>query len=232
MADRRGPWPSLPGSPAIDAGNNDLIPAGVQYDQRGPGFQRIVNATATAATDIGAFESARRKRSPRRRRLGDTDRLAPDRCRRTATSPGGTQDRPALAGINQLRGHPQPRRRSLTPADVTVNSAIGANYGPVTVSGSGTNYTITLARPINAADRVTLTIVNPGISIFNRRIDVVPGDVNDDGVVSASDIVLIRNAIQKTGDPLMIGWIDLDGDGVIDMKDFTAARSKLGNRLP
>ena len=40
----------LPGSPAIDAGNNSLIPSGVTTDQRG--FDRIVNGTV----DIGAFE--------------------------------------------------------------------------------------------------------------------------------------------------------------------------------
>ncbi len=39
-----------PGSPAIDAGNNALIPAGVGTDQRG--FSRIVNGTV----DVGAFE--------------------------------------------------------------------------------------------------------------------------------------------------------------------------------
>jgi len=41
----------LPGSPAIDAGTNALIPAGVTTDQRGSA--RIVNGTV----DIGAFES-------------------------------------------------------------------------------------------------------------------------------------------------------------------------------
>jgi hypothetical protein len=39
----------LPGSPAIDAGDNTSAPA---YDQRGPGFPRVVNG----AIDIGAFE--------------------------------------------------------------------------------------------------------------------------------------------------------------------------------
>ncbi|MBX7105756.1 MAG: right-handed parallel beta-helix repeat-containing protein [Gemmataceae bacterium] len=39
----------LPGSPAIDAGSN---PAGLQYDQRGVGFPRVVGAAA----DIGAAE--------------------------------------------------------------------------------------------------------------------------------------------------------------------------------
>ena len=42
----------LPGSPAIDAGNNALIPAGVTTDQRG--LSRIVNGVV----DIGAFESS------------------------------------------------------------------------------------------------------------------------------------------------------------------------------
>jgi hypothetical protein len=39
----------LPGSPAIDAGDNTDAP---QFDQRGPGFSRIVGSTI----DIGAFE--------------------------------------------------------------------------------------------------------------------------------------------------------------------------------
>ncbi len=42
----------LPGSPAIDAGNNALIPTGVTTDQRG--LPRIVNGVV----DIGAFESS------------------------------------------------------------------------------------------------------------------------------------------------------------------------------
>ena len=42
----------LPGSPAIDAGNNALIPAGLTTDQRG--LPRIVNGTV----DIGAIESS------------------------------------------------------------------------------------------------------------------------------------------------------------------------------
>ncbi len=42
----------LPGSPAIDAGNNALIPPGITTDQRG--LPRIVNGVV----DIGAFESS------------------------------------------------------------------------------------------------------------------------------------------------------------------------------
>ena len=52
LQDNGGPTQTmalLPGSPAIDAGNNAGAP---QWDQRGPGFPRIVNGTI----DIGAYE--------------------------------------------------------------------------------------------------------------------------------------------------------------------------------
>jgi hypothetical protein len=52
LADNGGPTPTmalLPGSPAIDAGDNTDAP---MWDQRGPGFHRIVNGII----DIGAFE--------------------------------------------------------------------------------------------------------------------------------------------------------------------------------
>jgi hypothetical protein len=42
----------LPGSPAINVGNNGNIPSGITTDQRGAGFDRIKGGTV----DIGAFE--------------------------------------------------------------------------------------------------------------------------------------------------------------------------------
>src|SRR5262249_27858616 len=55
LADNGGPTPTyalIAGGPAINAGNNNLIPAGVLFDQRGTGFARI----SGGAVDIGAFE--------------------------------------------------------------------------------------------------------------------------------------------------------------------------------
>src|SRR5262249_30242764 len=52
LQDNGGPTQTmalLPGSPAIDAGDNTGAP---DWDQRGPGFPRIVNGVI----DIGAFE--------------------------------------------------------------------------------------------------------------------------------------------------------------------------------
>ncbi|MEQ8969201.1 MAG: choice-of-anchor Q domain-containing protein [Coleofasciculus sp. C1-SOL-03] len=48
----------VPASPAIDAGNNNDVPDGITTDQRGMGFNRIVdgNNDTIAIVDIGAFE--------------------------------------------------------------------------------------------------------------------------------------------------------------------------------
>ena len=121
---------------------------------------------------------------------------------------------------------------TLTAADVTVSSAIGVNYGPVTVSGSGTSYTITLAQPINKADRVTITIGNPGISAFNRQLDVLPGDFNDDGVVNSQDLAGIRNEWLGVGGAKPTIFGDINGDGLVNVNDYNAERLLIGTSLP
>ena len=71
---------------------------------------------------------------------------------------GRNTDLPWL-GISQVQitlGQPA----TLAAGDISAIGSSGTSYGPVTVSGSGTSYTITLAQPINAADRVTITISN------------------------------------------------------------------------
>ena len=108
----------------------------------------------------------------------------------------------------------------------------GTNYGPVTVSGSGTSYTITLAQPINAADRVTITIGNDLIAPFTRRLDVLPGDVNDDGVVNVQDMVAIRNQMLGLLGAVPTIFGDINGDGKVDINDYTAVRKLIGTTLP
>jgi Dockerin type I domain len=105
-----------------------------------------------------------------------------------------------------------------------------ANYGPVTISGSGTSYTITFAQAITTADRVTVTIGNAGISTYTRRLDVLPGDVNDDGVVNAQDLTLVRNNFTSTG-ALYDIFDDIDGSGVVDITDYNLVRRFGGQTL-
>jgi hypothetical protein len=128
----------------------------------------------------------------------------------------------------------------LTPADVTVNGVTGGNYGPVSVTGSGADYTITLAKPIGGAgvnlppggtggDRVTVTIGSVNIAPFSRRLDVLPGDYNDDGFETVGDSVAMRPALQ--GNDYFI-FADFNGDGFVDGFDQLIARRRIGAQLP
>ena len=102
----------------------------------------------------------------------------------------------------------------------------------MTVSGSGTSYTITLARPIDAVDRVTLIVDDPGVSVFYRRLDVLPGDFNDDGVVNSQDLAGIRNEWLGVGGAKPTIFGDINGDGKVNVADYNEVRLLIGTSLP
>ena len=156
--------------------------------------------------------------------LGDAPNRPP-----TASAPAA-EHRPAVAGHQQADlGSPEP----LSASDVTVTGRSVADYGPVTIDGSGATYTITLARPINAADRVTVTIGSASVATFTRRLDVLPGDVNDDGAVNSQDAVIVRNQYLAFG-PVSIDllFLDVNGDGVVDATDYGLVHNRAGTHLP
>jgi hypothetical protein len=143
---------------------------------------------------------------------------------------GRSTDLPWL-GIDQLP-ITLAQATTLASGDVTVTGIAVANYGPVTVSGSGTNYTITLAQPINTADRVTITIGNATIATFTRELDVLPGDFNDDGVVNSQDLVGIRNEWLGVNGATATIFGDLNGDGLVNINDYNIVRAASGTSLP
>ena len=235
LADNGGPTQTiklLPGSPAINKGSNalavdPLTGQPLATDQRGPGFVRIVNGTV----DIGAYEYT----------PDANDTLAVTWGTQTATlqtaadglrllPAGRTTDIPWL-GIDKLP-ITLSQAYTLSAADVFVSSAIGINYGPVSISGSGKNYTITLAQPINAADLVTLIVDNPGVSVFYRQLDVLPGDFNNDGVVNSQDLAGIRNEWLGIGGAKPTIFGDINGDGKVNVEDYNLERLLIGTSLP
>ena len=119
----------------------------------------------------------------------------------------------------------------ITAADVSVTGINQASYGPVTVSGSGMTWTITLSQPIAAADRVTLTVGNSGIATFVRRLDVLPGDINDDEVVNSQDLTLEAAALR--GQVIVpLTFADIDGDSSSSIADYNLIRARLSSKLP
>ena len=121
---------------------------------------------------------------------------------------------------------------SLSSADVSVTGIAVANYGPVSISGLGTSYTIILAQPINAADKVTVTIGNANIATFTRRLDVLPGDVDDNGLVNIQDATIVHSAYSGFAGVIPSIFTDTNGDGVTDVSDYNAIRRRLGTQLP
>lgn len=142
------------------------------------------------------------------------------------------------AGINELQiTSSQPE--ALTAADVTIVSQRGTQYGPVTVSAqiaccafSTFVEDIVFAHPIEKANRVTITIAGPGIVSYTRRLDVLPGDFSDNGVVNNQDITAIRNEWKgkRGAQPTLFG--EILGDGTVNASDYHAARKLNGTRLP
>ena len=248
LASNGGPTPTmalLPGSPAIDAGSVALAvdpstSKPLTTDQRGPGFvrQRAAPSTSLAfehqpSSSTGGGESQPAQVASISVGWGIQTDAARDRRRRPAfcCRRAGKLDLPWL-GIDKLMitlNEPQ----MLTAGEVSVVGITGVNYGPVSVSGSGTSYAISFARPVDRADRVTVTIAGTGIATYTRRLDILPGDLFDTGVVTGKDITAIHNeSTGKHGDkPTIFGEIT-GGDGTVNASDFKAARRFQGARLP
>jgi hypothetical protein len=125
----------------------------------------------------------------------------------------------------------------LTTADIKVNGINVVDYGPsvgLPASSTPATYVVDLTRPIAGPDRVTLTISSPLITTFTRRLDALPGDVNDDGVVNSQDVIIVRNEVYPGLGPVPVPltFLDINGDGMINLLDLNLVRQRNGTRLP
>ena len=77
---------------------------------------------------------------------------------------------------------------------------------------------------------MTITIGNAEIITYTRRLDVLPGDVNDDGAVNTTDGVLILNNFTPAHP--YNAFYDMNGDGAVNMADFDLYRPQIGTVLP
>ncbi len=234
LADNGGPTQTialLPGSPAINAGSNALAvdPSTGQpltTDQRGPGFARIVGG----AVDIGAFEVKSTVAAAVTIGWGSHSVTLQTDADGLRLLPAGRNTDVPWLGINQVQINLS-QAATLSASDITVIGLSGTNYGVLEVTGAGTSYTITFAQAIDRPDRVTITIGNALIATFARRLDVLPGDINDDGVVNVQDMLVVRNQMLGMMGAMPTLFGDINGDGVIDINDYNAVRKWVGKSL-
>jgi hypothetical protein len=120
-----------------------------------------------------------------------------------------------------------------------INSLIGLTT--TGFSGLGTNTLTWMIVPV-AQGALTASLLGSGPDAikdaggaplgsgagFNQNLKILWADFNDDGIVNASDLVLINNARSA---PYTI-FADLNGDGIVDINDVQIARTRNGTTLP
>ena len=229
----------LIGSPAIDQGKRNAIPAlTTNVDQRG--FVRpvddptVTNAAGGDASDIGAVElqqfvhpnsSVSRKTHPG---FGDFDVNLP--TLNFASSPLGIECRTGGAsGVHRI---------IVTFAgNVTfTGAAVTSGSGSVSsTSGSGTNQLTINLNGITDIQTITVGLfdVNDGSNSTDvgTRMGVLLGDVNGNKSVNAADVSLVKS---NSGSGISAANFrsDVNVNGAISAADVSLVKSKSGNGLP
>jgi len=118
---------------------------------------------------------------------------------------------------------------SLTGVTATGFSGLGTNTLTWTVSpiSIGSFSTMLVASGPNALKDANGNPLNGGTN-FTQNFKVLWGDFNDDGVVSASDSVLVNNARSSSYNI----FADVNGNGVVDATDVSIVRSRIGTSQP
>jgi len=229
----------LAGSPAIDAGRNAAVPAGVLTDLAG--LPRFVDDPATSDTgegpppivDMGAYEFA------------PADTAAPvlqQIASRRTHGPLGPLDLPLWTprshGVECRNGGIQllvlEFDEPIQPAGagdpvVTIDGAPVAN---VTIDGS--RLLVTPAATPGMCAQLVVSGVADGLgnalpAPIQRTLHSQFGDVDSDGQVSIGDAVIIRNMIQQTT-AAQSPQYDVNCSGQINLGDAIAIKAYVGQR--
>lgn len=115
---------------------------------------------------------------------------------------------------------------SLTGLNATSLSGLGTNtltwtFAPVSQGALATALASTGLSALKDAQ-------GNAITPFALPFKVLLADVNDDGVVNSSDLVLVNNGRSAAYNLIL----DLNGDGLVDASDVTLARTRVGTTQP
>ena len=155
----------LPGSPAIDAGNNALIPAGVTTDQRG--LPRIVNGVV----DIGAFESSGFTIAVTSGSDQSADVLTAFSAPLVATVTANNPSEPVAGGLVAFTSPQSGPSATLTgnPATISANGTVSVG---ATANAIGGNYTV-MATANGISDSASFSLTNKWVPTFSVRSQTI-----------------------------------------------------------
>jgi len=104
----------------------------------------------------------------------------------------------------------------MTAEDFEINDGRPSSPKVKNLSGNGSTVSLELDRGIQANAWTSISHKSGGGRIW---VASLPGDVNADGIVDASDVMLLTDAMNGT--KTLPGYrTDLDGDGKLDSKDL------------
>lgn len=220
----------LPGSPAINAGDNTDAPA---TDQRGPGFPRIVGGTI----DIGAFEVQQ----------------APAVTVASVVINDGSAQRSMVKSVtitfsdvvNLDHGAFLLRRQDGEKVGLKVSTSVvdGKTVAVLTFTGRAIiggsladgNYTLTIrADRIHDRSGQQLDGDGDGAAGGNRVESFfrLYGDSDGDRDVDIRDLRRFLDTLgRRQGQPGFLDYFDFDSDGDVDPRDALAFFRRLGTRL-
>ena len=237
LADNSGPTLThalLPGSPAINAGDNALAVDAdgnpLAFDQRGADFDRVFGGTV----DMGAFELV--------------DLVAPTvesiviNNGDTSAKHGQRDHRSASAKIVNVSAADFLLQNTDTETNITptVSTQVidGKTIATLTFSGTGTtagslddgHYSLTILDSITDAVGNALDGDGDGSAGGNATDDFFRlfGDINGDRTVNIIDFFQFRNAF---GNSELDERFDFNGDGTVNILDFFQFRSRFGTSV-
>ncbi len=243
----------LCGSPAIDKGTSNSLTGTLTTDQRGTGFARTVddsgipNPSGGDGTDIGAFEYGAGPIVPISvvsRKFQGSGNSPPHfdvplslscasmgvECRRNTgadtTGPNVGHDHELIVSFGS--------NVSVDGVDV-VDDSSGFAAGTATLSGNNTNVVNVDLHSISNPARLTVNLrgVSDGTNtgLVSIPMGVLLGDVNGSGVVTNTDVSLVKSKVGATLDSSNFRE-DVSANGVISNTDVSSTKSQVGSSLP
>jgi predicted outer membrane repeat protein len=212
----------LPGSQAIDAGDNTLIPSGVGTDQRG--LSRVVNGTV----DIGAFESRGFTIAVTSGNGQSTDILHAFAAPLVVTVTARNSSEPVAGGLILFTLPAPGASATVNPNAATISSTCTATV-VATANGVAGNYAvsatargITIPASFSLSNRPTVTV--PGAQTAYQNVDLaISGIVIGNDSSSAVTVTLqVSNGTLTLGTTNSPAMITGSGTGSVTLSGTTA----------